>query len=153
MESNSSLATRDSPAMVREKQLATIREQITTNPLMAAPSSLQHAVWKLWFCNKHILPSPDAIAANFGVWVREWNLSESEAAEILREHTAPAKAATFKFHADLMTSLANAAGKAIERRMQIDEQLERRNADSTVSPEERAEARRLVRNLLSQLTE
>lgn len=153
MGSSSSLASRDSAAIAHEKQLATIREQITTNPLMAAPESIRHAVWKLWFMTQHILPSAGVIAANFGVWCRDWHLAEDDAAEILREHTSPAKAAGFKFHADLMTSLANAAGKAIERRMQIAEQLERRNADAKVSPEERAEARRVIRNLLSQPTE
>jgi len=84
---------------------ADVRKVFTENPLAAAPPALRQPVWRVWSLHRHLFPSPLELAGAVGVFVREHGLTEDEAARVLGGLLTPAKMATFRFAADLMTAL------------------------------------------------
>lgn len=124
------------------RKLDKLREAVTANPLVAAPSALQPGIWRLWACHQHLIPTPLPIAGSLGVWVREHGLHEDDAAAILSRLMHPAKMGSFRFASDLMTELATQATAAIERRKNEAENAARRGGQST--PEARDAVRRLL---------
>lgn len=108
---------------------------------MAAPAASRAAVWRLWTCHQHLFASALPIAGAVGVWVRDHDLREEDAVEILTRAMSPFRMSDFRFASDLMTWLAGEARQAIERRRNQAEIEARRVGPST--PEARAEVKRL----------
>jgi hypothetical protein len=129
------------------------RKALVRNPLRAAPQGLQQPIWRLWACHRHLtgLESPLSLAAMFGVWCREYGLTEDDAAAILAGCLSPERMGQFKFASDLITHLAGAAAVAIRRRKVEAEQAARREAGESITAEEQARAAEMLQRWQDQL--
>jgi hypothetical protein len=148
------LAIREAASPAAVEEWDKLRAALKRNPLAAAPPALQQPVWRLWATHRHLagLESPLSIAAAVGVWVREFGLSEQDAAIILRGFLAPGLMGRFRFASDLMTALAGAAEAAIGLRERAAE-AERRAAAPDAEPIDRTAAVRVREELRRRLSE
>lgn len=134
------MARSDRPPEPTPAELAKVRDDLTLKPLEAAPAELRHAVWRLWALHQHLFPSPLPLAAAVGLWVREFDLDERDAAAVLAALTSPAGMAKHRFAADLMTALAEAARFKIDERRAVARQAAQPKHEP-LTPEEYAKAR------------
>lgn len=110
-------------------ELTALQAQVAANPLSAAPATIRVNVWRAWCCYQHLFPSPLPLAALFGVWVREYQLAEDDANDLLAGLLMPSVVGGIRFASDLTSLIGTHAMKAIRRRAEIQEMVSRRECD------------------------
>lgn len=99
---------------------------VIAEPMLACPEVLRPAVWQVWVCHQHLFPSALPLAGSMGRWIRESGLHPDDAQLILRQALTPERMRGFRFAADLLTFLAEAAKELTDRRKQREEMAQRR---------------------------
>lgn len=143
-------ANSDRPAIAQPQNLNRhevnrLMAALEKEPLKAAPARLRHSVWRVWVIHSHLMPTPLPLAAAVGMWVREYGLTEDDAAAVLDTMLSPTAIGQHRFAADLMTALATAAAAAIraaaERKAALDRRAMYAKPDDPAAREKVAEIR------------
>lgn len=102
-----------------------IEKQAPPNSLLIAPALLREELGRLWAKHQHLFQSPLPLAAAIAGWCDD-GLRYDDALDILRALQTPHNMAKFRFHADLMTSLAEMVSATLAaRKREADQAAER----------------------------
>lgn len=110
---------------------------ISEHPLRLLPESLRPAVLKLHLMHRHLVGLETAlpIATMVSVWIADFGLDESDAAQIVNSLCSPDSISRHKFASDVTTELAQRVKESIARRRRSKE-LEEMRGGSPVSLEQ-----------------